>query len=82
MFVHYVVKILLKLKSSTLSASGLHVFLKDELSRHLIYGSCACFSVDEPIDTLATVTVQIDDEESTVRFVDGHHVQVADPIDE
>jgi len=39
------------------------------------------FSVEEPIDTLATVTVQIDDEESTVRFVDSHRVQVADPTD-
>jgi len=34
------------------------------------------FSVDEPGDATATVAVQIDDEESTVRFVDSHHGEV------
>jgi len=35
------------------------------------------FSVDDtPGDALATVTVQIDDEESTVRFIDSVDVQV------
>jgi len=33
-------------------------------------------SVEEASDALATVTVEIDDEESTVRFVDSQHVQV------
>jgi len=34
------------------------------------------FLVDELDDASATVTVQIDDEESTVRFVVSRHVQV------
>ena len=37
---------------------------------------------EEPSDTLATVTVQIDDEESTVRFVDSHRIQVTNRTDE
>ena len=48
-------------------------------SRYRLISSCYCvFSVDEPGDSTATATVvvQIDDEESTVRFVDNHHGEV------
>jgi len=40
------------------------------------------FSVEELSDGLATVTVQIDDEESTVRFVVSHHVEVPNHTDD
>ena len=40
------------------------------------------FLVDEPGEMSATVTVQIDDEESTVRFVDDQRVEVAHRTDD